>query len=61
MDKDGGMMAKYYLMEAGMVDLSCQGGCLPACLECGWDPAPARPCLPARLPAWRVGGRAARA
>ncbi|KAL4418989.1 hypothetical protein ABPG77_004462 [Micractinium sp. CCAP 211/92] len=26
MDKDGGMMAKYYLMEAGMVDLSCQGG-----------------------------------
>ncbi|KAL4444081.1 hypothetical protein ABPG75_011818 [Micractinium tetrahymenae] len=26
MDKDGGMMAKYYLMEAGMVDLSCRGG-----------------------------------
>lgn len=28
-------MAKYYLMEAGMVDLSCRGG---------WAPAPA--CLP---------------
>lgn len=26
-DKDGGMMAKYYLMQAGMVDLSCRGGC----------------------------------
>ncbi|PSC75521.1 hypothetical protein C2E20_1298 [Micractinium conductrix] len=25
-DKEGGMAARYYLMEAGMVDLSCRGG-----------------------------------
>lgn len=25
-DKEGGMMAKYYLLEAGLIDFSCRGG-----------------------------------